>query len=335
MGDKASRQVLNKARPVRNAGCEFLSSSECLASPGMRFTSLKVSGYPFLEATPVPLLLAGSRVFLGLWLRKGCGCSWAKTLHRSVDPCPHHLSASPAPPRSAQLLSVSVGFSFKPPLKILSLSPKPSVSRYPKSPYLGTELLCDFIWCFMSLSLWKEDKEFFEWFRVKKEALNIVSHFFCFLLPPVILCLPSLNSPGLSLWAQRLSDLVQMMGSQRLKWYIMVSFMLYEATHSGVRHSAGISRVPHEKWGTGSCCDYWTRLGQHYPCRSDCSPRGWVLVTPFRYFSFFPASSFSDSSLPAWRKLLRLPLPCPGGWGDAQESECFAPYFIVTFIKTS
>ena len=37
----------------------------------------------------------------------------------------------------------------------------------------------------------------------KKEALNIVSHFFfCFLLPPVILCLPSLNSPGLSLWAQ-------------------------------------------------------------------------------------------------------------------------------------
>lgn len=152
MGDKL-QTGFEQGTECRNAGCAFLSSSECLASPGIAFTSMKVSGYSFLEATPVPLLLAGGCVFLGLWLREGCGCFLSQDFAQISRPLPSSPLCLPSTSQVCSALISSVGFSFKPHFKILSLSPKPSVSRYSKPPYLGTELLCDFIWCFMSLSL--------------------------------------------------------------------------------------------------------------------------------------------------------------------------------------
>ena len=190
------------------------------------FTSPKVSGYLFLKATPVPLLLAGGCVFLGLWLRKGCWCFLSQDFAQISIPLPSSPLCLPSTSQVCSALISSVGFSFKPRFKILSLSPKPSISRYPKSPYLGTELLYDFIWCFMSLSLWKE-AQFFEWFRVQERSFKYsIPLFFAFFFHQLSCVCPHLTHLACHSGPKELRDLVQMMGSQRLK-PIMVSFMLY------------------------------------------------------------------------------------------------------------
>ena len=61
----------------------------------------------------------------------------------------------------------------------------------------------------------------------KKEALKIVSHFFFVFFFHQLSCVcPHLTHLACHPGPKELRDLVQMMGSQRLK-HIMVSFMLY------------------------------------------------------------------------------------------------------------
>lgn len=245
MGDKL-QTGFEQGTKCSSAGCAFLSSSECLASPvglymvALAFTSMKVSGYLFFEATPVPLLLAGGCVFLGLWPRKGCGCFLSQDFAQISMPLPLSPLCLPSTSQVCSALFSS-----------LSLSPKPSISRYPKSPYLGTELLCDFIWCFMSLSLWKEAQ--FSGFRVQERSFkDSIPLFFCFLLPPVILCLPSLNSPGLSPWAQGTQGSCPDDGEPETQ------------THHGVIYA--LLRPPTGVWGTlqGPMWKEWGTLqGSH------------------------------------------------------------------------
>lgn len=236
MGDKL-QTGFEQGTKCSSAGCAFLSSSECLASPvglymvALAFTSMKVSGYLFFEAIPVPLLLAGGCVFLGLWPRKGCGCFLSQDFAQISMPLPLSPLCLPSTSQVCSALFSS-----------LSLSPKPSISRYPKSPYLGTELLCDFIWCFMSLSLWKEAQ--FSGFRVQERSFkDSIPLFFVFFFHQLSCVCPHLTHLACHPGPKELRDLVQMMGSQRLK-HIMVSFMLYWGHPQGCE---ALCRVPCEK----------------------------------------------------------------------------------------
>lgn len=119
--------------------------------------------------TQSSLLSSGGRIFLGLWLRNGCGHLLANTLPRPVWP----PLVSTLPPQNAPGLFsfhlTSNGLSFKSSNKILSLFPKTSLSKYPPSfHWYGLSCFMNLLNALYVFNSLKIDSVFKKLFRVQE-----------------------------------------------------------------------------------------------------------------------------------------------------------------------